>query len=233
MYAYFLKKKRGVKMEFYETTLRGMKKILECFHEDFYAGIVEKCIEKWISDKNVMCMLGEFADSGKFRTFKFKPSDFSSDEQAFWTNQLFGGLVAMMIQLGGHILDGKTVTIDFIRKNFGRSSEVLTGTKCTSCGKLFTSALDIDKYVSLPIIAKRIADGLEKGNLDDEIDIILSLSAPETEKERNKTKLRCINTNISVTDTKPVICLSCGSRKLSSCRFLRSVKAPVFVPLNS
>ena len=68
-------------MEFYETTLRGMKKILECFHEDFYAGIVEKCIEKWISDKDVMCMLGEFADSGKFRTFKFKPSDFSSDEQ--------------------------------------------------------------------------------------------------------------------------------------------------------
>ena len=220
-------------MQFYETTLRGMKKILDTFHEDKYADIVENCISKWQSDKDVMCMLNEFADNGRFRTFKFKPTDFSSVEQAFWTNQLFGGLVAMMIQLGSFIADGKTVDIDFIRSNFGRSSEVLTGSKCTSCGKLFTSEQNIDQYISLPIIAKRIADGLEKGSLDDETDVILSMSAPEIQKERDKTKIRCINTNISVTEDKPVICLSCGNRKISSCKFLKSVKAPVFVPLNS
>jgi len=220
-------------MQFYETSLRGMKKILDIFHEDGYADIVENCISKWQSDKDVMCMLNEFGDNGRFRAFKFRPTDFSSAEQAFWTNQLFGGLVAMMIQLGSFIADGKTVDIDFIRSNFGRSSEVLTGSKCTSCGRLFTSALDIDKYISLPIIAKRIADGLEKGSLDDEIEVILTMSAPEVQKERDKTKLRCINTNISVTEDRPAICLSCGNRKISPCKFLKSMKAPVFVPLNN
>lgn len=221
-------------MQFYETTLKGMKKVLDEFNEDYYSGIVEKCIAKWQSDKNVTCMLEEFSDNGRFRTFKFKPSDFSSAEQALWTNQLFGGLVAMMIQLGGYIIDGKTIGIDFIRSNFGRPSEVLTGLKCTSCGKFRTSSVDIDKYISLPVIAGRIADGLEKGNLDEDIDMIISVSAPEIEKERNKAKLRCVNTNILVTDSANMaFCTSCGNKKLSPCRFLTSMKAPVFVPLNS
>ena len=84
-----------------------------------------------------------------------------------------------------------------------------------------------------PIIAKRIADGLENGSLDEEINIIMSVSAPEIEKERNRAKLRCINTNIIVAEEKPLICQSCGNKKIDLCKFLRSVKAPVFVPLNS
>ena len=220
-------------MEFYEITLKGMKKILDDCKEEQYAEIVGKCIAKWQSDRDVRCMLTEFADNGRFRTFRFRSADFSSAEQAFWTNQLFGGLVAMMIQLGRFILDGKTVGIDFIRSNFGRPTDVLTGYQCKSCGKFFTSALDIDKYVSLPVIGKRIADGLENGSLDDEIDIIMSMSAPEIEKERNRTKLRCINTNITVAEDKPVMCQSCGSKNINPHKFLRSVKAPVFVPLNS
>lgn len=220
-------------MEFYEITLKGMKKILDDCKEDMYSDIVGECLKKWQSYKDVMCMLKEFSDNGRFRMFRFKPTDFSSSEQAFWTNQLFGGLVAMMIQLGGLILDGKKVGIDFIRGNFGRPSEVLTGYKCTSCGKFMTSGLDIDKYVSLPIIGKRIADGLENGSLDEEIEIIMSLSAPEIEKERNRTKLRCINTNISMSANKPEICQSCGSKKIQPCRFLKSLKEPVFVPLKS
>ena len=222
-----------MKMEFYEITLKGMKKILDDCKEETYSEIVGKCLAKWQSDKDVKCMLMEFSDNGRFRTFRFRPTDFSSVEQAFWTNQLFGGLVAMMIQLGGFILDGKTVGIDFIRSNFGRPTDVLTGCKCRSCGKFFTSALDIDKYISLPIIAKRIADGLENGSLDEEINIIMSVSAPEIEKERNRAKLRCINTNIIVAEEKPLICQSCGNKKIDLCKFLRSVKAPVFVPLNS
>ena len=125
-------------MEFYEITLKGMKKILDDCKEETYSEIVGKCLAKWQSDKDVKCMLMEFSDNGRFRTFRFRPTDFSSVEQAFWTNQLFGGLVAMMIQLGGFILDGKTVGIDFIRSNFGRPTDVLTGCKCRSCGKFFT-----------------------------------------------------------------------------------------------
>ena len=80
----------------------------------------------------------------------------------------------MMIRLGGLLLEGKSVGIDFIRSNFGHSAEVLTGFKCTSCGRFYTSSLDIEKYISVPIIAKGIADGLEKESLDDEIDKIMS-----------------------------------------------------------
>ncbi len=220
-------------MEFYETTLKGMKKLLSDFNEDKYAEIVESCLKKWQSDKDVQCMLSEFSDTGRFRTFKFKPEDFSSAEQALWTNQLFGGLVAMMIRLGSMILENKSVGIDFIRSNFGHSAEVLTGFKCTSCGRFYTSSLDIEKFISVPIIAKGIADGLEKESLDDEIDKIMSLSSAGAEKERGKAKLRCMNTNITVSDGRPIFCTSCGSKKIEPCRFLKSVKELVYVPLNS
>ena len=220
-------------MEFYETTLKGMKKLLSDFNEDKYADIVQNCLEKWQAHKDVECMLSEFSDTGKFRAFKFNPADFSSPEQALWTNQLFGGLVAMMIRLGSLILEGHSVGIDFIRSNFGHSSEILTGFKCTSCGRFYTSSLDIEKFISMPMIAKGITDGLEKKNLDDEIDRIMSMSSPQIEKERNKTKRRCVNTNILISDGRPTFCTSCGNKKIAPCRFLKSVKEPVFVPLNS
>lgn len=220
-------------MEFYEATLKGMKKLLGDFNEDKYAEIVESCLKKWQSDKDVECMLSEFSDTGRFRAFKFRPADFSSPEQALWTNQLFGGLVAMMIRLGGLILEGQSVGIDFIRSNFGHSSEILTGFKCTSCGKFYTSSIDIEKFISMPIIAKGITDGLEKKNLDDEIDRIMSLSSPSMERERGKAKLRCVNTNIIISDSRLTFCTSCGSKKIEPCRFLKSVKELVYVPLNS
>ena len=53
-------------MEFYETTLKGMKKLLSDFNEDKYAEIVESCLKKWQSDKDVQCMLSEFSDTGRF-----------------------------------------------------------------------------------------------------------------------------------------------------------------------
>lgn len=221
-------------MGFYEITLKGMHKILKDFKEDQYADIVEKCIDQWQKKHDTYCMLQEFADKGRFRTFKFKSQDFSSVEQSFWVQQLFGGLVAMMIQLAQFENQKKNVSIDFIRKNFGISSDVLTGVMCTSCGKRQTSFLDIDKYISLPIIAKRIADGLEKGSLDDEIDSITSVSAPEIERERSNAKLRVANTSIPVFDSSDTpVCPSCGNKKFTVCKFLKSVKEPVFIPLKS
>lgn len=221
-------------MEFYEITLRGMHKILKDFKEDKYADIVEKCIDLWQKKHDTYCMLQEFADKGRFRTFKFSSENFSSVEQNFWVQQLFGGLVAMMIQLAQFENEKKNISIDFIRKNFGMPTDVLTGIMCTSCGQRQTSLLDIDKYISLPIIAKRIAYGLEKGSLDDEIDAVASVSAPEIERERNNARLRTANTNIPVFDSRNTpVCPSCGNKKFTVCKFLKSVKEPVFIPLKS
>lgn len=221
-------------MEFYEITLRGMHKILKDFKEDKYADIVEKCIDLWQKKHDTYCMLQEFADKGRFRTFKFSSENFSSVEQNFWVQQLFGGLVAMMIQLAQFENEKKNINIDFIRKNFGMPTDVLTGIMCTSCGQRQTSLLDIDKYISLPIIAKRIAYGLEKGSLDDEIDAVASVSAPEIERERNNARLRTANTNIPVFDSRNTpVCPSCGNKKFTVCKFLKSVKEPVFIPLKS
>ena len=228
------KTRRFFKLEFYEITLRGMHKILRDFKEDQYADIVEKCIGQWQKKHDAYCMLQEFADNGRFRTFKFNADNFSSVEQNFWVQQLFGGLVAMMIQLAQFANQNKNISIDFIRKNFGMPTDVLTGIRCTSCGQRQTSLLDIDKYISLPIIAKRIADGLEKGSLDDEIDMIVNVSAPEIERERSNAKLRTANTNIPVFDSRNTpVCPSCGNKKFTVCKFLKSVKEPIFIPLNS
>lgn len=221
-------------MEFYEITLKGMQKLLNDCNEKVYADIIADCIAAWQARQDTDCMLKEFATGGRFRTFQFKKEDFSSLEQNFWVQQLFGGLVAMVIQLAGFIRENKTVDIAFIRRNFGRPTDVLTGMKCSSCGQRQVSQLDIDKYISLPIIAKRIADGLENNTLDKEIETIISVSAPEIQRERNNAQLRAANTKLIVSDSRTPMkfCPSCGNQKLEPCRFLKSVKEPIFVPLN-
>ena len=221
-------------MELYEITLRGMKKLLDDCTEEAYANIIEECLRKWQGRKDTACLLKEFAEGGRFRTFRFKESDFSSSEQNFWVQQLFGGLVAMVIQLARADAEKQIIDIAYIRRNFGRPSEVLTGTRCTSCGQRQVSGTDIDKYICLPIIAKRIADGLEQGSLDKEIDIIRSVSAPEIKSQRNEAQLRAANTGLLISDSRTpmTFCPSCGGKKLVPCRFLKSVKERVFVPLS-
>ncbi len=221
-------------MEFYEITLKAMKKLLDDCNEKDYADMIKDCLEGWHKRQDTDCFLREFAKGGRFRTFQFKPEDFASGEQNFWVQQLFGGLVAMAIQLAGAIREKRTIDIGFIRKNFGRPSEVINGKKCSDCGKRQISGLDIDKYISLPIIAKRIADGLENNTLDTQIDSIISVSAPEISHERKATELRAANTGLLIVgENASAFCPACGSKKLVPCRLLKSLKEPVFVPLNS
>lgn len=220
-------------MEFYEITLNAMKHLLTVCHEEDYAHILGNCLEQWRKKQDTDCFLTEFAKGGRFRTFQFKEADFVSGEQNFWVQQLFGGLVAMAIQLAGAIQENRTVDIGFIRKNFGRASEVITGTMCPECGKRQISGLDIDRYISTPIIAKRIADGLESNTLNEKIDALIDVSAPEIQRERRAAELRAANTGLLMADKPMTFCPSCGSKKKPvPCRLLKSLREPVFVPLN-
>lgn len=220
-------------MNFYRVTLDGIYKLLNDCNKTSYADMIAYCIEKWDTRKDTAFFHSVFSEKGAFKNFRFEKSDFSSDEKFFWTQELFSALVAMAVQLAKFIANKKSCNIDFIRKNFGHENQIIYGSECSNCGFRRINAVGVDRYISTSIIAKRIVDGLENGNLNDNIEAIMTLSAPEIQRERERTKARIINTPIPFNPTSSPLtfCLLCGSKDIKECKFLKSIKAPVFVPL--
>lgn len=221
-------------MDFYEISLRGMHKILSEFGEDTHAAIIEKCIREWQEEGTFRTLVREFSENGKFTTFAFDEDDFVSEEQNFWTQNLFGAMVAMAVKLAEFKQDGQDVDIEFIRENFGYPSDFLNGSQCTNCNFRQISAMDIDGYIVRPIIAARIVTGLEIGNMDKCVEEIVNVTAPEIAAERNKALIRAKNSRIPVSSSwEPMqMCIICGSRNIKTCRFLKNLKKLEFVALN-
>ena len=106
---------------------------------------------------------------------------------------------------------------------------------CSRCGRREATLLDIDQYISKRIISKRIVDGLENGNLSEEIEHVMKLELPELERERRRVRLRLSNTGLPINDRfgRLVSCMGCGSEDIVPSRLLRSNNENIFVLLNS
>lgn len=221
-------------MNFYKITLEGMKKLLNDCNKTSYADIIEYCIEKWDTKKDITFFLSSFSENGAFKNFKFEKNDISSAEKFFWTKQLFSALAAMAIELARAINAGKSYNIDFIRKHFGHDSQIINGARCQNCGFRQINAENVDEYISAPIIAKKVVDGLETGSLDETVESIMNLSLPEIQREREHTKTRIINSSVPFSQerTDMKFCLLCGGKDIRKCKFLKSIKELVFVPLS-
>lgn len=222
-------------MKFYRTTLEGMQTLLAECGQNKYADIISSYIEKWDTSKNVTEFIKAFSKKGVFENFRFNPDDFPSFCAYDWTNALFGALVAMGMRLANFIRNRETVDIDFIRSHFGHPTEIIEGTMCTKCGGRQINMCDVDKYIHAQIITQKVVDGLEDGNISEYVKQIMTLSAPEIIREREKTKTRILNTPIPFSDewAPRKFCLLCGGTEMQKCRFLKSVKENVFVPLRS
>lgn len=221
-------------MEFYKITLDGMYKLLDGCNRKPYADIIARCQERWDANKDVSFFLSLFSGTGAFKDFQIELSDVSSDEELFWTRELFSALTAMAVQLARFISSGKSCDIEFMRKYFGHDSQVIYGSVCSRCGSREINAVGIDKYISTPIIAKRVVDGLENGSLNENIELIMNVSAPEIQREREHTKARIANSAIPMSQsrTAPKFCLICGNKEIKECKFLKSLKEFVFIPLS-
>ncbi len=221
-------------MEFYITALGGMKRLFENIENTDAVNILNNCIEKYNLKKDIISFVKEFDKNGFFRNFELDISDFDSAEKFYWTQQLLGALISMALELSRAIDSGKSYTIDFIRRNFGHPTEIIDGTTCTNCGSNQINMADIDIYISSSIIAKRVVDGLENGSLNNNVDLIMSLSAPEISRERERTKSRIINSSIPFSQERipRTVCLLCGCKDIKKRHFLKSLKKFVFVPLS-
>lgn len=220
-------------MEYYEITLNGIYHLLKRMNEKKYADIISDCITKWKKQKDVTCFAQAFLPNGSFVDFQFSKDTFTSEEQRYWVQELMGALTAMAAQLAVFTAQNRKIDIEFIRKNFGRLTEVINGTACTSCSTKGVTLLDIDKYISGKVIAKKIVDGLAIGKMNNKIDEIITLSAPEIRYSRNEARERIANSKIPVSDSyEPTEkCPFCGSSDITQCRFLKSLKQNIFIPL--
>ena len=221
-------------MDYYSMVLEAIQKLLADIGQKKYSDVVGECIEKWKNDGNCTMFKNEFDSNGRFADFRLDSSNISDIEKGFWVGQVLSALFAMSAQISVLNQRGAQVDMEFMKKNFGAANEIMTVSKCADCGRLEATGMDIDKYVSKIVIAKKIVDGMEKNNLIEQVDSIVSLTAPEIERERSKATSRLANSGIAFTQSYGRVrkCLKCGSSKITDGRILKSIKENVFVPLN-
>ncbi len=221
-------------MNFYASSLEGLKQVLHFSGETRYENYIDECIHDWANSQSTAKLLAAFGKGGIFAEFTFPLSDFATEEEQFWCTQLFGGLVAMTVQLARFHQNNRPISIDYMRRNFGIPSDVISGYKCTSCGTKEINQAQIDRYITPKVVSGTIIDGLEKEDLSERIEALLSLRSEGLKAARAEAIARALNSNVSVADDrKPLtICKHCGSRAIDKCRFLRHTKQPSFVALS-
>ena len=79
-------------MDYFEITLRGMRKVLDLCGEDTYRAYIDDCIEGYSAKGDVGLLMKGFSPKGVFADFHFENTVFLTEEKRFWTEQLFGGL---------------------------------------------------------------------------------------------------------------------------------------------
>ena len=220
-------------MEYYSLTLKGIRYLLCSIGMDNYGDVVQECIEKWETEKNSDMFKNEFAPGGRFSDFRMTGKNIPDPEKGLWTAQTFSGLVAMAAQLSEFEKRKIKVNIDFLRKNFGAANEIMITGMCGSCGYRKATMNDIDKYISKMVIAKKVVDGLESGDLNSRIEVLINVSDPEIEKERRRTLVRLENSNVDIDKkyTNMEKCPICGSEDIKQGGLLRSVRENIFVAL--
>lgn len=221
-------------MDHYTMVLRAIQNMLKHVGKDSYAAIVGECIENWEQNGDSTMFGKEFREQGRFADFRLDSSSVKDPRQGFWIGQTLSALIAMAAQLSAFAQKGVKPDLGFIRQRFGAANEVMTVSKCQDCGRMEATAKDIDGYISKIVIAKKIVDGMERGNLEQQVDELMKLTAPEMEREHRKAVLRLENSGIPIIDEYGNVsaCLKCGGRNVGQGRLLRSNKENVFVPLN-
>ena len=221
-------------MNFYESSLKGLKQILHMTGETAYENYIDTCLAEWETTRTTKKLDAAFRKGGFFENFSFPLSDFVTEEEHFWGTQLFGGMVAMILQLARFHNANRTVTVEFMRKNFGVPSDVISGTRCQNCGAKEINQADIDRYITPRVISQAIVDGLANDTLTENINDMLALRYKPLTAARAEAIARALHSNVAVSDarTPMTICKRCGSKDMAKCRFLRHTKEPSFVALS-
>ena len=221
-------------MDLYTMTLRGIKTLLAEINMNDYIPVIDECIEKWENEKNCEMLRREFDKGGRLADFAISSKTAETPEKSFWAAQVFSALLAMNAQLADFRRKGISDDMDFIRRNFGAANEIFYAGKCAVCGHIAAAASDVDKYVSKIVIAKRLVNGLQNGNLEDEVKDLADLSCPDIERERKKTILRLDNSGIPHNNKyiKLTVCPKCGREQIVEGRLLKSLKENIFIPLS-
>lgn len=218
-------------MDIYSSALSGLVKILNDAGLPDSAAVIKTCLEKWQKFGKCDQLERELQPGGKLETLRIDRKHIEDPVQGFWTGQLFQALVALCAQVAHFHTKGMETSIDFLRKNFGVNNDFMEVGMCARCKHREATSLDIDQYISKMILSKRIVDGLENDNLNEEIEHVMKLDLPELERERRRVRLRLNNTGVPINDRFGRLgrCMGCGSEDIIPSRLLRSRKENIFV----
>ena len=222
-------------MDLFVRTLKGVRALLEEINKKDYIPVVDECIGKWENEKDCDAFRREFLPKGRFGDFRIDSRTAATPAQGFWAAQVFTALVALSAQLADFRKKGISEDIEFIRRNFGAANEIMVTGKCSECGFRAATASDVDRYISKIVIAKRLVNGLENDNIEEEVKSVVNLTCPDIERERRKALLRLDNAGITHREKygRLTSCPECGSTKIVEGKLLRSLRENVFVALDT
>ena len=220
-------------MNRYTLVLEALKHLLIVTGKDHYSTIIDDCITAWHNQKDPNMLKREFEEKGRFSDFVLDSTTVNDPEKGLWLGQLMSALIAIAAQSALFLENNGDIDLDFLRRNFGVSNEVMNASRCSSCKSIEVTASDIDMYVSKIVIARVLIKGLETNDLITAVDSIAELTAKDIEKERRKAKIRLENSSIPFSDNYGTVdsCLRCGSKKITACKLLRSLRENIFIPL--
>lgn len=224
-------------MEFYKISLLGLKRVFEAVELKEQAQKIKNAVrdcETGSGPKNFMEMINGKNSIKNTSVSAGNPSCVTAESEQ-WVNGLIDALIAMCCGLATAIITGneKRFTIEFIRKHFGHEIMTVNGTECNSCKHRQISLLDVDEFIIPPVISVGIADGLEKGSLDDFVDDILAMRVDGIKECREISKQMIVASGIPLSHShvRRTYCLLCGSDDIKKCRFLKTADRKGFVPL--
>lgn len=223
-------------MDIFLRTLEAMEYELSELQEAQRAELIKKCIYNRQNDGTVDGFLRLFSPSGELSGFSFSKKKLGV-VRCYYANQLFGALVSMATQTAVFEKQGREMTMDFIYRYFGRPTETLGGSKCADCNAVNISLLNIHEIIAPKIISVRVIEGLEENKLIEKITPVMTMQAPELQREEMPVRRMLKNSGIDglyitekETDTS---CSKCGCNRLSPCRLIKSVRNNKFILLGA
>ena len=222
-------------MDIYLSALRAIKMLFSDIGKNEAAAVIGGCIAEYEKNDRSNPLKRELSHGGRLYELTIGKEDVPEADKRLWTIETFQALVAICAQTAESAANGFETDIQFLRNNFGRINDIMMIGRCRRCGRREATAADIDKYLSKPIISKRIVDGLENGDLDDEVGHLIHLDLPELDRERRRLRRKLTNSEIPINDGYGIlaVCNGCASEDIEQSRLLRHTKENRFVPLNN
>ncbi|MHB8126351.1 MAG: DUF6966 domain-containing protein [Desulfitobacteriaceae bacterium] len=193
-------------MDIYLQSLSALESLLDNCGEHHWKTWITRDIYLWESNRSVEHHLSAYGGMGSINDLVLCQQNKHqlTKEQVPWANDLLIELLSLCSSLAR--LPQKTIRFESTDKL------QIQGWRCLSCGYSELTMLDIENYISRPMVRKGMEQAIKSCQLVEFIPQVLSICLPGIEDERAKIKNIALQSGINVTTRDGCLrpCPHCG-----------------------